>query len=58
MANVASLSEAQARALGKYLSKHLPESLDELVAELGLEDAFRVKQLEERLRKVNGEVTG
>lgn len=51
MANHASLSRAQAEALSKFLEKHMPDSLDELAEAHGTEDAFRLTQLRERLKK-------
>lgn len=49
MANAASLSHKQARALSRFLTSKLGDSVDDLVKELGQEDAFVLVLLNQRL---------
>lgn len=51
MANQLSLSGAQVRALDKMFEKHVRDrSLDDLAAEYGTEEAFRLHSLAERVK--------
>ncbi len=49
MANVASLSKKQALALKRFLKLKLGDSVDDLVKEVGQEDAFVLTLLHQRL---------
>lgn len=51
MANYASLSRKQTRALQRFLKLKLGGSIDELVKELGQEDAFVLVLLSQRLER-------
>ncbi len=51
MANYASLSLKQVKALHKFLSKNMGDSVDGLVKEIGEEDAFVLVLLKQRLGK-------
>ena len=51
MGNHASLSKNQAVALGRYLERTLPESADALIKDVGVEDAFTLLRLKERLKE-------
>lgn len=51
MANAASLSHKQARALSRFLTSKLGDSIDELVEEIGEEDAFVLVVLRRRLQE-------
>lgn len=48
MANYASLSRKQLKALHAFLEKQMPESIDELVEQIGQEDAFTLTLLKSR----------
>lgn len=52
MANHASLSKKQATALRRFLKLKLGDSIDELVEELGQEDAFVLVLLHQRLERL------
>ncbi len=52
MANHASLSKKQAIALRRFLKLKLGDSIDELVEELGQEDAFVLTLLLQRLERL------
>ncbi len=49
MGNYASLSLKQVKALHKFLDKTLGDSIDDLVKEIGEEDAFVLVLLKQRL---------
>ncbi len=49
MANHASLSKRQVSALAKFLELKLGDSVDDLIKEVGVEDAFALTQLKTRL---------
>lgn len=49
MGNHASLSKNQAEALGRFLQKTLGDSVDTLIKEVGVKDAFTLVSLKERL---------
>ena len=51
MANAASLSDKQAKALLKFLTRFMPESIDEFVEDFGQGDAFTIVLLAQRLRE-------
>ena len=55
MANHASLSKAQAESLLIFLRLKMPESIDDLVEEIGKDDAFRVSLLMDRLERLSGD---
>lgn len=55
MANVASLSLKQVRALHKHLEATLGDSIDSLVEQVGEVDAFTLVLLKQRLTKVLGD---
>lgn len=51
MASHMSITEPQAKALNKFIEAKLPETIDELVQEMGQEDAFRIYAVHQRLPK-------
>ena len=55
MANHASLSKKQADALQRFLKIKLGDSVDELVKELGQQDAFVLVLLHQRLEANSAE---
>lgn len=55
MANHASLSKKQAIALRRFLKLKLGDSVDDLVEEIGQEDAFVLTLLYQRLERITPE---
>ena len=49
MAAHLTISKGQSEALNAFLDKHLPESIDDLVEQVGQDHAFKLLKLKARL---------